>query len=76
MTTELTFEEKMRRIEEIVGRLEKGDAPLSESLTLFREGAQLVESCRSQLEQAEQQVVRLMKGPDGAPVENEFASEE
>ena len=32
--------------------------------------------CRAELDQAEQQVVRLMKGPDGAPVETEFASEE
>ena len=30
----------------------------------------------TELDQAEQQVVRLMKGPDGAPIENEFASEE
>ena len=63
-----TFEENMTRLEEIVTRLEKGDVPLSQSLSLFEEG--------TRLDQAEQQVVRLMKGPDGAPVETEFASEE
>ena len=71
-----TFEENMTRLEEIVTRLEKGDVPLSQSLSLFEEGARLAAACRAELDQAEQQVVRLMKGPDGAPVETEFASEE
>ena len=71
-----TFEENMSRLEEIVTRLEKGDVPLSQSLSLFEEGTRLAAACRAELDQAEQQVVRLMKGPDGAPVETEFASEE
>ena len=71
-----TFEENMTRLEEIVTRLEKGDVPLSQSLSLFEEGTRLAAACRAELDQAEQRVVRLMKGPDGAPVETEFASEE
>ena len=71
-----TVEENMTRLEEIVTRLEKGDVPLSQSLSLFEEGTRLAAACRAELDQAEQQVVRLMKGPDGAPVETEFASEE
>lgn len=71
-----TFEENMTRLEEIVTRLEKGDVPLSQSLSLFEEGTRLAAACRAELDQAEQQVVRLMKGPDGDPVETEFASEE
>lgn len=71
-----TFEENMTRLEEIVTRMEKGDVPLSQSLSLFEEGTRLAAACRAELDQAEQQVVRLMKGPDGAPVETEFASEE
>lgn len=71
-----SFEENMLRLEEIVTQLEKGDVALSDSLTLFAEGTQLVESCRAELEKAEQQVVKLMKGPDGAPIETEFVSEE
>ena len=62
-----TFEENMTRLEEIVTRLEKGDVPLSQSLSLFEEGTRLAAACRAELDQAEQQVVRLMKGPDGAP---------
>ncbi len=73
---ELTFEQKMARLEEIVAKLEKGDAQLGDSLQLFEEGTRLVSACRAELDQAEQQVVKLMKGADGAPVETEFASEE
>lgn len=73
---DMTFEQKMARLEEIVARLEKGDAQLSDSLTLFEEGTRLVASCRTELDKAEQQVVKLMKGEDGAPVETEFVSEE
>ena len=73
---EMTFEEKMTRLETIVAGLEKGDAPLSESLQLFEEGTRLAGECRKALDQAEQQVGKLMKGPDGEPVETEFASEE
>ena len=73
---EMTFEQKMARLEEIVAKLEKGDAQLSDSLQLFEEGTRLVAACRGELDKAEQQVVKLMKGADGAPVETEFASEE
>ena len=72
----VTFEQQLARLEEIVAALEKGDAPLADSLALFEEGTKLIAACSKQLDQAEQQVVRLMKGPDGAPIENEFVSEE
>ena len=71
-----SFEENMHRLEEIVGKLEKGEAPLSDSLALFEEGTALVAACRRELDQAEQQVVKLMKGSDGAPVETVFLPEE
>ena len=76
MAAKKTFEENMARLEEVVGKLEKGDAPLSYSLKLFEEGTKLIAQCRTELDKAEQQVVKLMKGPDGAPVENDFLSEE
>ena len=71
-----TFEQKLFRLEEIVAALEKGDAPLADSLKLFEEGTKLIADCSKQLDQAEQQVVKLMKGADGAPVELPFAEQE
>ena len=38
-----TFEENMQRLEQIVRIMERGDAPLEESLKLFQEGTKLVE---------------------------------
>ena len=71
-----TFEDNLARLEEIVAALEKGDAKLAESLKLFEEGTKLVNDCGAMLDKAEQRVVKLSKGADGAPVENAFVSEE
>ena len=68
-----SFEDNIRRLEEIVALLEKGDAQLADSLKLFEEGTKLAKECGKMLDQAEQKVVRLTKGPDGAPVESDFA---
>ena len=46
------------------------------ALTLFEEGTKLANACTTELDKAEQQVVKLMKGPDGAPVELPFESTE
>lgn len=64
-----TFEESMQRLEEIVSQLEKGEAPLDESLALFEEGMRLAADCGKKLDQAEQAVVRLVKGAEGTPEE-------
>ena len=69
---EMSFEQALDRLEEIVKLLEKGDAPLAEGLGLFEEGAGLVGMCKKQLDEAEQKVVQLRKGADGAPEELPF----
>lgn len=74
-TEKLSFEGSMQRIEEIVRELEKGDKPLEEALGLFEEGTGLIKSASSMLEEAEQKVVRLQKGPDGEPLEFNFTEE-
>ena len=76
MAAKKTFEENMSRLEEIVSLLERGDATLGDSMALFEEGTKLVNACRKELDTAEQKVVKLMKGPDGAPVELPFESTE
>ena len=66
----MTFEESL--LEEIVRQMEQGNVSLQESLNLFEEGSKLARQCGSLLDEAELKVVRLMKGPDGNPVEMEF----
>ncbi len=76
MSAKKTFEEQITRLEEIVSMLERGDAQLADSLALFEEGTKLIAACSKQLDQAEQKVVRLMKGADGTPVELPFETTE
>ena len=64
----MTFEESTTRIEEIVKQLERGDAPLDKSLSLFEEGAQLIKLCNKMLDEAEQTVMRLQKNGDAEPM--------
>lgn len=68
----LSFEQAISRIDDIVKTLEKGDAPLELSLSLFEEGTKLIKFCGKLLDTAEQKVVSLQKGDDGAPEETDF----
>ena len=67
---------KEKSFEENITRLERGDAQLKDSLALFEEGTGLVKLCTAMLDSAEQKVVKLQKGADGAPVETPFTEEE
>lgn len=71
----LSFEQSMARLDEIVRHLEKGDMPLNDSLALFEEGTALIRSCEKQLDEAEQKVVKFRKGPDREPEELPFEDE-
>ena len=71
----ISFEQAMARLEEIVRHLEKGDLPLDDSLRLFEEGTALARRCEGMLDEAEQKIVKLKKGPDRQPVELPFEEE-
>lgn len=71
---EITFEQALERLENIVASLENGDAPLDESLTLFEEGVKLVKLCNNKLESAEETVKQLVN-VDGEFVEKNFSEE-
>ena len=70
-----TFEENMQRLEQIVRAMERGDVALEESLKLFQEGTQLVQSCGKLLDEAELQVKKIATAADGSPVEEAFEYE-
>ena len=71
-----SFEEMLVRLEEIVRQLEKGEETLDQSLKLYEEGTAPIRLCSDRLDRAEQIVVRLQKGPDGAPQELPFDMKE
>ncbi len=59
MAKKMSFEAAMRRLNEIVKRLEGGDVPLEESMKLYEEGMRLGALCRGILSSAEQRIARL-----------------
>lgn len=75
MSKKLSFEESMERLEAIVRAMEHGDVALEESLKLFREGTELVQSCGKLLDDAQMQISKISVAPDGSPVEEAFTDE-
>ena len=71
----ITFEESMLRLEQIVRAMERGDVPLDESLKLFQEGTLLVRNCEKLLDDAQMQVNKIATATDGSPVEEAFVDE-
>ena len=74
-TKSKSFEENLNRLEEIVRQLEDGSVSLEESMKLFQEGTALAASCGKLLDEAELEIVKLTKGPDGSIQEAPFAHE-
>lgn len=68
-----SFEENMNRLEQIVRAMERGEVPLEESLKLFQEGTELVRACGKLLDDAEQQVTKIVTQADGSPAEEVFS---
>ena len=68
----MTFEDNMARLEQIVRAMDRGDVPLEESLKLFQEGTKLVAGCGKLLDEAEMQVKKIVADAEGNPVEENF----
>ena len=71
----MTFEQSMQRLEQIVRAMERGDVALDESLKLFQEGTELVRNCEQMLDDAQLQVNKILVAADGSPVEEAFGNE-
>jgi exodeoxyribonuclease VII small subunit len=63
----MTFERALKELEGIVGRLERGDVELEESITIYERGELLREHCDRLLKQAEAKVEKLTFSADGTP---------
>ena len=59
MSDERTFEQAQRELEEIVHRLESGEAPLDEALKLWERGEGLYRFCKERLDAAEGKIEEL-----------------
>ena len=63
--TEMSFEDALSELEGIVGRLERGDAPLEESITIYERGAKLKAHCEGKLKAAQMKVDKIVLDGQG-----------
>ena len=59
-TTTVTFEEAMDQLETIVERLEEGDVPLEEAITIYKKGMELSKLCHDKLKNVEEQLTQIL----------------
>ncbi|MFD1341615.1 exodeoxyribonuclease VII small subunit [Litorisediminicola beolgyonensis] len=64
---EMSFEEAMKALEQVVGQLERGDVPLEQSIALYERGAKLKAHCERKLKDAEEKVAAITLDANGAP---------
>lgn len=64
---ELSFEQALKRLEEIVRKLESGEASLDESIELYGEGDRLKQQCEARLQAAQAKIEKIQFSRDGSP---------
>jgi exodeoxyribonuclease VII small subunit len=69
--TTLTFEKALAELESIVSKLERGDVPLAESITIYERGEALKAHCDALLRQAEAKVEKIRIGANGEAIGSE-----
>ena len=56
----LSFEEAMKNLEEIVEKLEEGDVPLEEAISIYKQGMNLSRLCHTKLQSVEEQLTQIL----------------
>ena len=64
---EMSFEEAMAELEQVLGQLERGDVALDDSIKLYERGALLKKRCETKLREAEEKVAAITTDDDGNP---------
>ena len=64
MTDQRTYEQAQRELDEIVGRLERGDLPIDDAIALWGRGEELYRSCVALLDAAEGRIEELSHEPE------------
>lgn len=64
---DLSFEEALKELEAVVGKLERGEVALEESIALYERGAALKARCETRLAEAEAKVAKITLTAEGQP---------
>ena len=62
---EMSFEQALKALEDVVRRLEGGEVPLEESIGLYDRGEALRRHCQARLDAAQARIEKIVAGPDG-----------
>ena len=62
---QMTFEDALRALEDVVRQLESGEVPLDDSISLYERGEQLRKHCQARLDAAQARIEKIVAGPDG-----------
>jgi len=73
---EMKFEEALKKLEEVVSDLERGELSLDNSLKRYEEGVKLAGICTKKLEEAEKKVEILIKSAEGKKEKKPFEVKE
>lgn len=65
--SEMSFEDAMRELEQVVSQLEGSQVALEDSIKLYERGEALKKHCEAKLKSAEEKVAEITLGDDGAP---------
>lgn len=71
-----TYEDSVKRLEDIVSALERGDASLDESLKLFEEGTKLVSFCNEYLDKAQTKIKELSSSKRRMKMSKKYTADE
>jgi exodeoxyribonuclease VII small subunit len=63
--SQMSFEDALRALEDVVRRLETGEVPLDESIDLYERGETLRKHCQARLDAAQARIEKIVAGPDG-----------
>jgi len=63
--TQMTFEEALKALEDVVRTLETGEVPLDDSISLYERGELLRKHCQARLDAAQARIEKIVAGPDG-----------
>jgi exodeoxyribonuclease VII small subunit len=66
-----SFEEALKLLEDVVAKLESGEARLEETIRLFEEGMRLSAVCQKRLDEADRKIEVLLRKPGGVVIETE-----
>ena len=63
--SDMSFDDALRALEDVVRKLESGEVPLDESIGLYERGEKLRAHCQARLDAAQARIEKIVQGADG-----------